>query len=64
MIAATKDTSCVHKILPFRPERLKIDKYQKFVCNMYDKKNYIMHNKALKMALDYRLILEKVQGEI
>ena len=46
--------------LLFLPETLKIVKYQKLVCNMLDKKNYIVHIGALKLALDYRLILEKV----
>lgn len=27
---------------------------------MYNKKNYVAHTKALKLALDYKLILDKM----
>ena len=43
---------------------LVIVKCQKLVCNMYDKRNYIVYIKALKLALDYVLILEKVHRVI
>ena len=43
---------------------MKIDKRQKLVHNTFDKKNYAMHTKALKLALDYKLILEKVHKVI
>ena len=46
------------------PERMKIEKCQIFVCNTCDKKSCVMHIIALKMALDYRLILEKVHRVI
>ena len=36
-------------------------KIDKFVCNIYNKNNHAVHVKTLKQALDYRLILEKVQ---
>ena len=41
-------------------ERKKIGKCQKLVFNMYNKKNYVAHIKALKLALDYKLILDKM----
>ena len=41
--------------LPFVPG-MKIGKWQKFVCNLYNKKNYDIHIKALKQALDHGLI--------
>ena len=50
-----------HSDLPFLPESMKIDKCEKLVCNLYDKKNYVMHIRALKQALDHGLILKKVQ---
>ena len=31
---------------------------------MYGKKNYVIHRKALKQALDYKLILERVRSVI
>ena len=46
----------LHRDLPFLPERLKIEKYNKIVCNIYDKKNYVVHIKALKQALNHGLI--------
>ena len=44
--------------LPFLPKRMNIGKSQKLVCNMFDKKNYITHIKALKLTLDFGLMLE------
>ena len=42
--------------LPFLAERKKIKKY-KFVCNITDKENYVVHIRALKQALNHGLIL-------
>ena len=42
------------------PERMKIDKCNKLVCNLYDKKNYVVHMRSLKQALDHGIILKKV----
>ena len=39
---------------------MKIDKCKKFVCNLYDKKSYVVHIRSLKQALDHGLILQKV----
>ena len=44
----------------FLPKKMKIDKCQKLVCNLYDKDSYVMHLRALKQALDHGLILEKL----
>ena len=54
-----KDLHNLHSDLPFLPERLKIEKCNKLVCNVYDKKNYVVHIKALKQALNHGLILKK-----
>ena len=40
-----------HKDLPFLPERKKIKKCNKLVCNIQDKENYVVHIRALKQAL-------------
>ena len=32
----------LHSDLPFLPERMKIDKCNKFVCNLYDKKYMLL----------------------
>ena len=54
----------LHKDLPFLPERMKIDKCKKLVCNLYDKKNYVVHIRSLKQALNHELILKKVHKVI
>ena len=46
--------------MPFLPERMKINKYRKLVCNLYDKKNYVVYIRALKQALMHALKLKKV----
>ena len=46
--------------LPFLPERMKINKCRKLVCNLYDKNNFFVHIRSLKQALDHVLILKKV----
>ena len=50
----------LHSDLPFLPERMKIDKCKKLVCNLRNKKNYVVHINSLKQALHYELKLEKV----
>ena len=51
----------LHKDLPFLPERMKINKSTKLICNVQDKKNYVVHIVALKQALNHGLKLTKVQ---
>ena len=50
----------LHSDMPFLPERMKIDKTQKLVCNLHDKKKYVVHISILKQALDDGLKLKKV----
>ena len=40
----------LHSDLPFLPRRMKIDKCEKLVCNLLNKKKYIVHIKSLKQA--------------
>ena len=54
----------LHKDLPFLPEREKIKKCNKLVCNIRDKTNYVVHIRVLKEALNHRLILRKVRRVI
>ena len=49
-----------HSDLPSLPERMKINKSAKLVCNVQDKKNYVVHILALKQALNHGLKLKKV----
>ena len=50
----------LHSDLPFLPETMKIYKCKKLVCNLRNKKNYVVHIKPLKQALNYGLKFEKV----
>ena len=48
-----KNLHDLHRDLPFLPERMKINKCNKLVCNLYDKDNYLVHIRSLKEALDH-----------
>ena len=47
----------LHTDLPFVSKIMKIEKCNKLVCNLYDKKEYVVHIKTLKQALNQGLIL-------
>ena len=59
-----KNLHDLHSDLPFLSERMKIDKCSKLVCNLHDKKRYVVHIRSLKQALNHRLILKKVHRVI
>ena len=59
-----KDLQNLHSDLPFLSERMKIKKCNKLVCNLYDKKEYVVHIRALKQALNHGLILRKIHSVI
>ena len=50
----------LHSDLPFSSERMKIDKCNKLVCNLFNKKKYVTHINSLKQALNHGLKLKKV----
>ena len=50
----------LHSDLPFLPKRMKIDKCKKLMCNLRNKKKYIVHIKSLKQALNHGLKFKKV----
>ena len=54
----------LHSDLPFLAERTKIEKCNKLVCNLYDKKWYVVHISVLKQALNHGLILKQVHRVI
>ena len=54
----------LHSDLPFLPERMEINKCKKLVCNLYDKKKYVVHIKSLKQALNHGLKLKKKYIEL
>ena len=59
-VKCPKNLHGLHEDLPFLPERMKIGKCKKLVCNLCDKKNYVVHIRSLKQALNDGLILKKV----
>ena len=54
----------LHGDLPFLPEKMKINKCPKLVCNLNDKENYSIHIVALKQALNHGLVFKKVHSVI
>ena len=49
----------LHSDLPFLSERMKIDKCNKLVCNLFNRKKYVTHIYLLKQALNHGLKLKK-----
>ena len=45
-------------------DRMKINIVEKLVLNLYDKKNYVIHIRALDQALKHGFILEKIHRSI
>ena len=54
----------LHNELPFMCEKMKINGVEKLVPNLYDKKKYVIHIRALDQALKHGLILKKVHRVI
>ena len=48
-----------HKHLPFLPERKNVNKVEKLIFDIEDKKKYVIHIRALKQALNNGLRLKK-----
>ena len=54
-----KNLHNLHSDLPFLSERIKIKKCNKVVCNLCDKKEYVVDIRALEQALNHGLIFKK-----
>ena len=50
----------LHSDLPFLTKRIKIDKCKKLVCDLRNKKKYVVHIKSLKQALNHGLKLKRI----
>ena len=50
----------LHSDLLFLLERMEINKCKKLVCNLYNKKKYVVHINSLKEALNHGLKLKKI----
>ena len=55
-----KELHDLHSDLPFLPKKMKIDKCKKLVCDLHNKKKYVVHIKSLKQALNHGLKLKRV----
>ena len=54
----------LHSDLPFLSERMKIDKCNKLVCNLFHKNKYDTHINSLKQALNHGLKLKNIHRAI
>ena len=54
-----KKLNDLHSDLPFLPKRIKIDKGKKLVCDLHNKKKYVVHIKSSKQALNHGLKLKR-----
>ena len=59
-----KNLFSFHSDLPFLLERKKIEECNKLVCDFHEKKNYVVHIKVLKQALNHGLIPKKMHRVI
>ena len=49
----------LHNNLPFLPERIKIEKVEKFIVNLNDKSEYVIHIRNVKQGLNHGLVFTK-----
>ena len=54
-----KELFNLHKDLPFLLEAKKINEVEKLICDIEDKKKYVIHIRALKQALNNELRLKR-----
>ena len=45
--------------MPCFTEKMRLEKYEKLVCNFYDKNEYVARNKTFKTSINW-IILRKV----
>ena len=54
----------LHSDLPFLSERMKVNKCNKLVCNLFNKKKYLTHINSFKQALNHGLKFKKIHRVI
>ena len=59
-----KNLQMLHSDLTFLPDRMKVNKDNKLVCNLNNKENYSIHILTLKKALNHGLKLTRVHSVI
>ena len=55
-----KELHDLHNSYPLAPEKIKINKVDKLISNLYDKTNYICHIKNLQLYVDLGLKIKKI----
>ena len=63
-IAYPRELHDYHNDLPFMCERMVIGRVEKLVPNLYYKKKYVIHIRALDQALKHGLMLERIHKVI
>ena len=63
-MAYPRELNNYHNDLPFMCGRMKINGVEKLVPNLYYKKRYVIHIRALKQVLDHGLVLECIHRAI
>ena len=63
-VAYPRELHDSHNDLPFMCDRMKINGVEKLVPNLYYKKKYVVHIKALEQAIDHGLVLERIHRGI
>ena len=60
-VSYPKELHDLHNDLPFMCTKMKINGVEKLIPNLYYKRKYIIHIRALKQALDHGLVLERIR---
>ena len=63
-VSYPKELHNPHNDLPFMCERIEINRVEKLVPNLRDKKGYVIHIRALNQALKHGLILDRIHQAI
>ena len=63
-VAYPKELHDYHNDLPSMCGKMKINGVEKLVPNLYYKRKYVVHIKALKQAIDHGLVLERIHRAI
>ena len=63
-VSYPKELHNSHNDLPFMCEKMKIGDVKKLVPNLRDKRNYVIHIRALAQSLKHRLILDRIHRAI
>ena len=59
-VSYLKELHNLHNDIPFMCTKMKVNGVEKLITNLYYKRKYIIHIRALKQALDHGLMLEKI----